>query len=78
MKRFSLSYAVLVSLSALFFAACSDDDSSCDPDTFEPSCLSEKYLEICTHGEIARQEASTCHKCVGNEFVKDTSSDACK
>ena len=78
MKRFSLLYAALISLAAFLFSACADDDSACNPDTFEPKCLSEKYLEICTHGEIARQVASTCHKCVGNEFVKDTSSEACK
>ncbi len=74
----SILYCSAVTALSFALFACADSESTCDDETFQPHCLSDKYLEICTHGEIAKQEASTCHICKGSSFIKDTSNQACK
>jgi len=79
MRRISsILYCSAVMVLSFGLFACADSETTCDEESFQPKCLSDKYLEICTHGEIAKQEASTCHICKGNSFIKDTSNQACK
>ncbi|MCL2326062.1 MAG: hypothetical protein FWC40_06165 [Proteobacteria bacterium] len=63
----SLVPLMLGTVLAAGLAGCGHNDYVCDDETFVKRCLDATYLEICTHGELARYRCNAKEECIDAE-----------